>query len=241
MIKIRFIYLLFFVLIFFVSSCAKISPLNFDDPEYVNVYEKNYSINEVKTAYTGESIVIFKNYFISNIKKPIANVSQKCTLTCLFHVVELNDKNDLNIIGESIIDNRKYYVLSIPSDNFILICITDQGFFDGKIINTHNAAINKNYKINPNNTRFIFKTEEKINKLKPFENFEIVYTGIDNNSIKILYREYSPDSLARTAFYQNLTYPIDSKFIRFKNTKIEVIDINNEQITYKVVEDKEFK
>jgi hypothetical protein len=53
----------------------------------------------------------------------------------------------------------------------------------------------------------------------------------------MLYREYTPDNLARPAFYQNLTYPKDSSYVRFKQLKIKVNAVTNELIKYIVEED----
>jgi hypothetical protein len=52
----------------------------------------------------------------------------------------------------------------------------------------------------PKNTKFKLVEEEKINVAGGFTNFEIIYTGKTGQSINLLYREYSPDNLARPAF-----------------------------------------
>jgi len=43
--------------------------------------------------------------------------------------------------------------------------------------------------------------------------------------------------MARPAFYQNLTYPRNAKSIRFKSTKINLIDINEEGVISVVEEE----
>jgi len=62
---------------------------------------------------------------------------------------------------------------------------------------------------------------------------ELIYNGkTQANIIKIIYREYL-DDLARSAFYQDLTYDLtESKVIRFKNMDIEVLDVNNLSIKF---------
>jgi hypothetical protein len=66
---------------------------------------------------------------------------------------------------------------------------------------------------------------------------ELVYSGIDGDTLRISYREYA-DNLARPAFAQDLTYPIDSTgptMIRFQAVQIEVIAANASEITYRVL------
>lgn len=56
-------------------------------------------------------------------------------------------------------------------------------------------------------------------------------------SLNATYKEYSYNDLARPAFFQNLTYQVDAKQIRFKNFLIQIHDVTNEQITYTVLKD----
>ena len=53
----------------------------------------------------------------------------------------------------------------------------------------------------------------------------------------MLYREYTPDDLARPAFTQTLSYAAGSNIIRFRNVRIEVATADNEKIEYTVVAD----
>ena len=68
-------------------------------------------------------------------------------------------------------------------------------------------------------------------------NYEIIYTGRVGDTIRLNYREYSPDDLARTAFFQELTYPADQKSLRFRDIKMEVDVADSEKIRFRVVED----
>lgn len=72
---------------------------------------------------------------------------------------------------------------------------------------------------------------------KGYVNFEILYSGKDNNSIHAIYREYSQDNLARVAYFQNLTFPADSPMIRYKNIQIKVHSSDGEKLTYTVIND----
>ncbi|GHS85418.1 hypothetical protein FACS1894103_6820 [Campylobacterota bacterium] len=67
---------------------------------------------------------------------------------------------------------------------------------------------------------------------------ELLYQGISNNTINILYREYAND-MARPAFFQNLSYNLEGKsstIIRFKDASFEIIKADNNGMSYKVLQ-----
>jgi hypothetical protein len=68
--------------------------------------------------------------------------------------------------------------------------------------------------------------------------YQLIYDGIDNNTLKITYREFI-NNLARPAFYQTVSYKIKknhyTQIIRFKSVKIIIYNANNQYIEYKIV------
>ena len=64
---------------------------------------------------------------------------------------------------------------------------------------------------------------------------EIVYSGVSQNTISLLYREYS-DNFARPAFSQELKYDLaQGKTIGYKGARFEVIKATNTELIYKVI------
>ena len=100
-----------------------------------------------------------------------------------------------------------------------------------------------NVEIEP--TNLIFNHDVKISESiidstatpSGINNYELIYGGTDGKSITITYREFTPNDLARPAFYQNLVYEAKAKQIRFKDTIIRLEQVSNEKITYSVVSD----
>ncbi len=63
----------------------------------------------------------------------------------------------------------------------------------------------------------------------------LIYNGKVGNKINIAYREFSSD-MARPAFNNDVEYDLsESKQIGYKGALLEVIDANNQTITYKVI------
>jgi hypothetical protein len=93
------------------------------------------------------------------------------------------------------------------------------------------------FMIDPPSSRFKQVLSEQVDASAGYVNYELIYSGKTSQSLNLLYREYTPEDLARPAFYQSLSYDADSKIIRFKKLKIEIGEANNEKITFAVLED----
>lgn len=64
---------------------------------------------------------------------------------------------------------------------------------------------------------------------------QLIYTGAEGNILKFSYREFA-DNLARASFTVDATYDISKdKICRFKNCAFQVIKIDNQSITYKLL------
>ena len=71
-------------------------------------------------------------------------------------------------------------------------------------------------------------------------NYEIVYSGINNKTISLMYREYDKKDFARTAAFQNVSYTLNDNeptIIRFKDLEIKVFSAGNEGIEFSVTKD----
>lgn len=67
---------------------------------------------------------------------------------------------------------------------------------------------------------------------------ELLYSGRTGNTIEIAYREFR-GGFAAPAFSQNLKYDLsESRTIQFQKFSIEVINADNQRITYKVLNDR---
>ena len=72
---------------------------------------------------------------------------------------------------------------------------------------------------------------------------ELIYTGISNNTISLMYREYysNPNgTFIRPAFSMPLQYDLNSSTdITFKEFSIEVVDASTKQIIYRILQDSQ--
>lgn len=66
---------------------------------------------------------------------------------------------------------------------------------------------------------------------------ELIYQGIDRGTLRLAYREFM-DNFIRPAYQQDVTYQMTEAgptFIRFRGVEIEVLEANNQGITYRVL------
>lgn len=91
--------------------------------------------------------------------------------------------------------------------------------------------------VEPPDLKFTEINQEEMDIQKGYTNYELIYNGTDGKSISMTYREFTPDDLAKPAFYQNLIYQADAKQIRFKNILIQLEQVSNEKIVFSVVSD----
>jgi len=213
------------------------------------ILNKNYEINQEQTRFVGQEIVKVKDYTVirktTDKFKPSNNFFIGLTKESF---LQGNENQPIEILGTVQVDDRTYYLVQSVKYEFLLLFTADGRFTGSLAVRSmgplHSAKEISLYhtegpiKITPANTTFELIKDETIDKQAGYTNYEIIFTGVTKDTINLLYREYTPDDLARPAFYQNLTYPVDTLLIRFKQLKIKVVAVSNESIKYIVVEDK---
>jgi len=208
------------------------------------VLEKNYTVNNTQQISVGEPVIKVKDYFV--IKKTSNKLSPSNDFMIGKDYLTGKKGQAIPIIGKVTLSESEYYLIQ-SKEHILLFPISLDGYYSGghvaRVIggfHSGNDVMGKptgNIAIEPSGTRFSNVQFDEIDSTAGFTNFEIVYTGLTKDAINFLYREFSPDNLARPAFYQNLTYPTTSKVVRFKKFKMQIIKANEESITYKVLED----
>jgi hypothetical protein len=175
-----------------------------------------------------------------------------------FKVMKYNSNTLAKILGSVQIEDGRYLVIAPGPKNSKLRYLVDKNGFlvTNKFIKEGFANWlydDSEMTITPSVVRFpelsqlkenkLTKSKQEINRTLikaqpvPEINFELIYGGLDATGLHVVYREYTKDGMARQAFYQNLNYEKNAKIIRFKNTKFEIVNADNQKIVFKVVED----
>jgi hypothetical protein len=219
-------------------GCASIKQIPNMGEDKKHIYKKNYEIAKPRFAYVGEEIVKVQDYYITKKKLNKLKAMNDFKLDVGFSEYFGMKDDTYPIVGITDIDNVEHYVVSFPGSLQILrFCITRDGYFSERIIGQMNQILVGSPKVNPKDTKFEIVITENIDASQGYTNYEIVFTGASNNQINLLYREYTSDNMAKQAFYQNLSYPLDAKSIRFKNIVMSVENVSHEKIQYTVTQD----
>lgn len=195
------------------------------------------AIGETKTTEVGESL-IYKDKQTTipaieieqAIENPIENIGKKATLTTLAGRYVEKGKDAFGRYYEAkpgkVLENGK-----VVLDCRCGIYVTD---LDNK--KTEFYALTKDLRplSYPKDGIPFKKTTEQTRDELSFRK-ELVYTGISQTVVSILYREFK-DDMARPAFSQDLKYDLsESKVVGFRGARFEIIKATNQGLTYRTL------
>jgi len=225
-------------------GCVSFTPYNSRLLGTNPVFNKDYEVNVQKTTYVGSQMIRVKNYHLSRFSPKTVSPNVDLTIKYGRFNQTYYALNEYTIVGDAVMKKTNHHLISIHPKNpdYMLLLISENGELDGRsLVRNYFLGIYQlnwfKFKIDPPDAKFDLREIDKIDGNQGYENYELIYTGKDKDAIHITYREYSPEDLARTAFFQNLTYPANAKVIRFKGFKILVDEATSESITFKVVEE----
>jgi len=214
-------------------------------PETKHISQKNYTIGQDKIAYVGEPLIIFKDYLVLE-SGAMLQASNSFTIAGGLLDVAVNvsgsQEQKFSIVGSIDVEGVKCNAIEIPGSRLVF-GIKPDGTFSGVAASfdywTSPIKGPNIYTITPPDTRFVLCKMQRALEGVPYTNIELIYSGLSDSTIHLLYREYTLDNLIRPSFTQELLYPSSAETIRFQNFKISVNSVSGEKIIYSVLEDKE--
>jgi hypothetical protein len=233
------------------TGCVSITPPTRNLSGLKTEEVKNYTLGQEYSVNVGESIIVRKSYLYKE-----AEISDRAKASNDFHAtakIPLNKlliydggkDEELLVLGTTEIKGVTYRIISIGRTSNDLPVgmlatmdgkLTGQGVWRNGYGSWGTATID--FKIDRLDTQFTPVKSIEVDKSQQYENYEIVYTGKSGDNVTFVYREYTPEDLAKPAFYQNLTYNLaEGKVIQFRKLQMQVIEANNEQIKLKVLSD----
>lgn len=213
--------------------------------EIRHVVKKNYSLGQEELAYVGQPVVQLKDYYYNPIPIFTSPVAFSASLEDGGADVHYAAGTELRGIALFDYEGVTYFIASpsplMPGNSMLLI--DSKGHYRGLGFTYEDEEFDAcddedDVCIKPAVINFVRSHKEGIDKAAPgFINYELVYSGATKDTINLLYREYTPDNMARAAFTQNLTYDRASSSIRFRDVQIHVIEASNESLRYVVQAD----
>lgn len=214
---------------------------------------KSYDIRQktnIKIEYL-KSYLSTNNEIIKNIGDNIVHIIKKVTLSTPAYRsnidFELPKGSKMDIIGPLKVRAKDYYFYCGTTDSGIVIGNSTISYTGGDVIEIYNDGYIRNgaclvkdkklYAYWRGNYKNIahFEPETYIEEKYSDNSYEIIYTGKRANEIIITVIEKFKGA---TKFKQDYTFDISSdNIISYKGLKIEVLQANNSNIKYKVIND----
>ena len=229
---------LLFVLISFISGCGGQSPQLTG-----HYYKTNYNIGEIKTVFVGQSIINVNDYFVYHEQGynttyivPAEDVTLTANVKTFSSVYNLKislQKDKQYVLNyhekvDGILYNLIFPIDSQGSDSYGIL-IDDSGnikintIYKHELISATNLITPTNFILQPSNVKLNKKViNSAYNNMLGDVNYELIYSGINNVSMNITYREYTKENYAKTAYYQNMTFQPNAKQVRFRDFVIEI-------------------
>jgi hypothetical protein len=205
---------------FVLTGCSQLSP-TYPTSEEAIIPE----LNTVRTINVGEVIITeYKKYVIPSIE-----IEESIYVNS-----GSRSRDRINI------SSRDIYLSAFSDKNQLFcndnVCLQDSNQ-DNKI-DTYYMRVNKNIV----NQTLLDKPIKYKRKKSIFEddkafNYELLFQGMANDVIRLLYREYT-GNMARPAFHQELTYTIKGEYpfdINFRNEKIRIHKIEDNTLSYEIL------
>lgn len=215
------------------------------------VIDKNYNLNIEKKSYVGDVVVEKGEWIINDIyteqTTSIEDISVQPLLDIdlggLYPVIKSTNKIIANNVGNGHY-SIPYLNLSgevvgkiIISNTGEIIDIDGPGTFIWTKMEVPEHLKNKKvfYIIDKSRTD---TSKEKQSQVTKGFSFQLIYAGLnnDNKNILLTYREFI-DNKIRPSYSERFSYAKSEKYIRFKAIKIEVLEVTNEFLRYKVIEE----
>lgn len=237
----KFMYLMLSASI--LSACAV--PLKTDDSQKVekkHQYVKNYTLGQPMVVTVGEPMIKFQDYWMNIYESPIATLDKTVNLKGGLLDITLEAGRNYPVRGRMSLDGVEYVVVAYNDDplDYGAVLVKPDGTLHNRIVK-RNAQITNGLipvvytlTISEPSAKVIRETTQQITSTNGYENFEIIYSGISSNNLSLMYREFSPEGLARVAFFQNLTYEAGAKSITFKKYRISINKATSESIEFTV-------
>lgn len=220
-------------------------------------YKKNYTVNEKMTARIGDEIISVHPYVdgsfsdvellvYNKIKVYFSDKVDSEPYVNLFNldgkIYEANEKLLFDEANEKANTGKVFYLLPYIDKNYnekvplYALLVSEDGHISNKAIYYYG------YKMLyiPTKLSISHDTVKFSGVLRVIDNaprWSIVYTGKNNISLNVTYREYTGKYPSYQYITNGLTYESNAKQIQFKNFIMQINKSTNEIIDYTIVKD----
>ena len=214
-----------------------------------HLYKKNYALGVPLSINVGDTAIRVEDYWVRTGEAKVAKANISSTVQHGIGTSHIDSSIEHPIWGTTIIDGQSFSVVGIltsDSSNRMIdigmaVLINASGEVNkevmGGIASGSFTKLRYSPKFSNPSVKFTPQTTKSISTTKGYTNYEIIYNGKNATSLNFTYREFSPEGLARVAFFQNLTYEANAELITFKNLKIKILKSSSSELGFVVTSD----
>ncbi len=225
------------------GACTSMTKVELPPASTTHVVQKNFAVGELKSVAVGESMVSLKDYY-EKTRQSIWSIGQPVKLRVGLGSMELIP-GEYSVTGRMTVDGTAYdvvkakvhpYELTSLSPSTAVVPMTFLIDDTGHIARAGGGLgiTSEVGGLDPADFRATPGRKTSIDSNHGYVNFELLYSGASSGTVKLTYREYGPNDLTRPASFQELTYDLASKSIRFRDVVIDVESADNQSIRFRV-------
>jgi len=225
------------------SACSSTGPTEPAPAAETHIVQKNFTVGELKSAAVGETMLSLKDYYEKD-RRTVWTIGQPATLRVGLGSMVLvsGDYTAMRRIED---DGAGYDAVEIKVHPFELTtlkpssAVVPMTFFideSGRIARAGGGLgiTTEVSDLDPADFRATRSERTEVDGKRAYTNFALLYSGVAADAVHLTYREYAPNDPAHPSQFQDLTYNLSDKSIRFKDVLIDVESADNQSIRFRV-------
>jgi hypothetical protein len=199
--------------------------------------ERSYVIGQSTSAFVGNTMIRVQDFRVDRYSSQEVEITNTFNMSGFGLNRQFSEGERFRLGGRTLLNDQEFQFFIVGTYG---ILFDQNGSVQDRVLNLMAyppTFLVYNYENNGGPGSVSPVINEQINVSGDGQNYEIIYSGTDGNSINLIYREYTDRNLARESFFQNLTYPASSDSIRFRDLLIDVERVSSEEIVFTVVQD----
>lgn len=221
-----------------VSACAQVEFAQ--GPQLLSqdiVSDESYELGQPQTAYVGSSMVRVRDYRVDRYSGAEVRINEDFYVRGFTFNRQFNEGETYRFGGQTLLNGEPMQFFMVGTYG---VLFDNNGQVQHKLLNLStgtNVFLVYEYETSSEAGSVERVVSERQTATPDGQNFELVYSGRTSDAIRINYREFTDDNVARQAFFQELSYPADAEEIRFRDLVIRLDEVRPDAITFAVVED----
>jgi hypothetical protein len=225
------------------SACAGMTP---DEPAPAvtqHIVQRNFTLDELKSAAVGETMVSYKDYYEKD-RQTVWSIGAPVTLRVGLGSMVLIP-GDYTSLRRVQVEGVSCDAVEIKVHPFELTtlkpssAVVPMTFFideSGRIARAGGGLgiTTEVSGLDPADFRATRAEKTSIDASRGYTNFELLYSGVAAGAVRLTYREYASGDPTRPASFQDLSYSLADKSVRFKNMLLDIESADNQSIRFRV-------